>query len=485
MGAPHPHRKHQEAAISRTASAGRTAPWRWLPPLLALALGLWRLDRGGSMWRDESVTLQVARRPLGDLVGLLGQVDAVHGLHYALTHALLPLGEALGLPAPVALRLPSVLATALAATGVAALGHRLAGPRAALAAGVAYAVLPPVQMYAQEGRSYALVAAAVVWATYALHRRRWVAYAVLLAVACWLHAFAVLAVLAHAVAGWRLRAWRRCAAAVVACALPLALVGAGQADRQLGWLGRPSWADWAAYALVAGLALLLARDADRDLVRLALPLVLLPPGLLLAVSLVRPLYVDRYVLYALAGLALLAGARARPPAPARPPARALRPAAALAAALALAGALVPWSLWLRTPDSRKDDALAVAAAVRDLARPGDAVLFMPARRREWLLSSPGVYDGLTDLALAATPTASRTLQGTELPSDRLRARLTEAPRVLALMDPADQPLDAFPREAVKRQTLAVFFDLCEVRAVHGARVALYARPGECPSGEIG
>ncbi|RSS74712.1 hypothetical protein EF918_24705 [Streptomyces sp. WAC06614] len=452
----------------------RTPPWRWLPPLLALALGLWGLDRGGSMWRDESVSWQVAHRPLGDLLGLLGRVDAVHGLYYLLTHALLPLGEAAGLSGPVALRLPSVAATALAAAGVAALGHRLAGPRTALAAGVVYAVLPPVQMYAQEGRSYALVAAVVVGATYLLHRRRWPAYAVVLTVACWLHEFAVLALLAHAVTGRRVRAWRRCAAAVAVLVLPLAVLSAGQAGRQLGWLGRPSWADWAAYAGVAGLAALLARGADRELVRLALPLAVLPPGLLLTVSLVHPLYVDRYVLYALAGLALLAGDRL-----ARVRVRAvrwwLRP---VGAALLVPVAL--WSVWLRTPDSRKDDAPAVAAAVRDLARPGDAVLFMPARRREWLLSSPGVYGALSDLALDRAPAASRTLQGTELPSEGIRARLTEAPRVLALLDPADQPWDAYPREAVKRQTLAVFFDLCEIRPVHGARVALYARPGACP-----
>ncbi|MBW5484621.1 hypothetical protein [Streptomyces bambusae] len=139
-----------------------------------------------------------------------------------------------------------------------------------------------------------------------------------------------------------------------------------------------------------------------------------------------------------------------------------------------------WSAWLRTPESRKDDVLAVAAAVRGTARPGDAVLFMPSRRREWLLSSPHLYEGLHDLALDRAPTASHTLQGTELPSQEIRARLMEAPRVLALADPADQPLDAYPREAVKRQTLAAHFDLCEVREVRGARVLLYAQSGNCP-----
>ncbi|MGW8782479.1 glycosyltransferase family 39 protein [Streptomyces sp. NPDC055796] len=431
------------------------------------------------MWRDESVTWQVAHRPLGGLWELLGQVDAVHGLYYLLMHVVFALwdgggagpGGGPGAGGLWALRLPSVAATALAAAGVAAVARRLAGERAALWSGAAYAVLPPVQMYAQEGRSYALVAAAVVWATYLMLRERWAAYTVVLLLGCWLHEFAVLALLAHAVTARRSRGWRWSAAAVVTLLLPLAAVSARQAEQQLGWLGRPSWRDWAAYGVVAAASLLLARSPalPRELVRVALPLALVPPGLLMAVSLVHPWYVDRYVLYALAGLALLAGAR-------------------LAAArgwwpwLLVGALLVPfgwWSLWLRTPESRKDDVLAVAAAVRERARPSDAVLFMPARRREWLLSSPRLYGSLRDLALDRTPAASHSLQGTELPTERIWTRLVEAPRVVALTDPADQPLDPYPREAVKRQTLASHFDLCSVDEVRGARIAVYARPGHC------
>ncbi|MFJ5633197.1 hypothetical protein ACIQF5_11140 [Streptomyces goshikiensis] len=444
------------------------APWRWLPPLLALLLGLWGLERGGpggSMWRDESVTWQVAHRPLGGLWRLLGEVDAVHGLYYLLMHGVFGLWDG-GL---WALRLPSVAATALAAAGVAAVGHRLAGERAALCAGAGYAVLPPVQMYAQEGRSYALVAAAVAWATYLMLRERWVAYTVVLLLGCWLHEFAVLALLAHAFTAGRSRGWRWSAGVVVALLLPLAVVSVRQAERQLGWLGRPSWQDWAAYAVVAAAALLLARGAGRELVRVALPLVLLPPGLLMVISLINPWYVDRYVLYALAGLALLAGAR-------------LARARARWAWAAVAALLVPfalWSVWLRTPESRKDDALAVAAAVRERARPGDAVLFMPARRREWLLSSPDVYASVRDLALDRSPAASHSLWGTELGPAAIRARLAAAPRVLALLDPVGQPLDPYPAEAAKREALAAGFELCGMSEVRGARVALYARPGRC------
>ena len=144
MESAHPFRQHPEAAISRIA------PGRLLPPLLAVVLGLWGLERGGSMWRDESVTWQVAHRPLGGIWELLGQVDAVHGLYYLLMHVVFQAWDG-GL---WALRLPSVAATALAAAGVAAVAHRLAGAGGA-ARGLRVRVLPPVQMYAQEGRSYA------------------------------------------------------------------------------------------------------------------------------------------------------------------------------------------------------------------------------------------------------------------------------------------------------------------------------------------
>ncbi|MFJ7592167.1 hypothetical protein ACIQZO_33350 [Streptomyces sp. NPDC097617] len=460
MESAHPFRQHAEAAISRIA------PWRLLPPLIAVLLGLWGLERGASMWRDESVTWQVAHRPLGRIAELLGGVDAVHGLYYLLMHGVFQAWDG-GL---WALRLPSVAATALAAAGVAAIAHRLVGERAALLAGCVYAVLPPVQMYAQEGRSYAFVAAAVVWATYLMLCERWVAYTAVLLLGCWLHEFAALALLAHAFTARRSRGWRWSAAAVVALLLPLAVLSARQAEQQLGWLGRPGWQDWAAYAVVAAAALLLARGAPGDLVRVALPLVLLPPGLLMVVSLFNPWYVDRYVLYALAGLALLAGARLAT-------ARGWWPWVLAGALLAGAGV---WSVWLRTPESRKDDALAVAAAVRERARPGDAVVFMPARRREWLLSSPEVYGELRDVALDRTPTSSRSLQGTELPPERIRAALLDSPRVIALLDPAGQPLDPYPKEAVKREELAARFDLCSMTGVRGARVAVYGRPGTCP-----
>ncbi|MGW3985062.1 glycosyltransferase family 39 protein, partial [Streptomyces mirabilis] len=146
-----------------------------------LTLGLWRLDRGG-MWRDEAATYQVARRSVPQIWHLLHHVDAVHGLYYLFMHLVLA-------PAPgeVALRLPSVVGAAATAGLVAALGIRLCNPRVGLWAGLLYAVTPLTGHFAQEGRSYALVAAGATAATLLLVRalrggRGWWAYGVTVAV---------------------------------------------------------------------------------------------------------------------------------------------------------------------------------------------------------------------------------------------------------------------------------------------------------------
>ncbi|MFF0381394.1 glycosyltransferase family 39 protein [Streptomyces sp. NPDC004286] len=479
-----PTRDDRPLTPSRAPERRATAP-ALVPAALATALGLWGLTRHDSVWRDESVTYQVAHRSLGELLALLSRIDAVHGLYYLLMHGVFALWDG-GLPA---LRLPSVLATALAAAGVGALGTRLAGPRTGVLAGTLFALFPATQQYAQEGRSYALVTAGVVWATYlflrglgSTARGWWVGYGVLLAVACWVHEFAALVLCAHAVTlrllGVPWRRWGVAAAGALVAVGPLAVVSAGQADRQLGWLGRPSLTMWLAFLAVSGLGLLLSRVpslSDRTLTAVALPLLIVPPGLLITGSLLKPWYVDRYVLYSLAGLALLGGvALDRLPGLLGTGPR--KGAACLLAAV-LVAAWLPASLAVREPESRKDDVAAVARTVRELARPGDGVLFLPSRRREWLLSYPGLHARLDDLALARSPVASRTLQGTELPPDAIRARLLATPRVLALTDPDGQPLDPFPREAVKRRTLAAYFQECARVRVWGAQVVVYVRKG--------
>jgi mannosyltransferase len=469
------------------------------PAALALALGLWGITRQGTMWRDESVTYQVAHRSLPEIWALLQNADAVHGLYYFLMHGLFALWDG-GL---VTLRLPSVLAVAVAAGLVGLTGCRIAGRGAGLLSGLVFALTPEVQMYAQEGRSYALVCALVALGTYLLlrcltepSRRLWILYGLSLLAASWLHEFAVLALPAHGITVLACRAdrpvrraWAVTAASVAAGLVPLVLLSAGQSG-QVSWISGPKPKEWLEITGVALVAVLCARYPAPGrrpvlLPRLALPLAVLPTAVLLLSALHEPMYVDRYVLFTDIGFALLVGTSLsalvtavshRGPLRARLP----RTTALTATALAALLALTPVTLQMRTPDSRKDDVTAVAEEVRHVSAPGDGVVFAPSRRREWRLSYPDEYGGLVDLALRVTPQASASLQGEELPAPEIRARMLSMDRIVVLSDPPGQPEDTVPQEAVKRAVLRTHFHECSRTRVKGAQVTLYARGTKCP-----
>ncbi|AUH39980.1 glycosyltransferase family 39 protein [Streptomyces sp. CMB-StM0423] len=484
---PTPALLRPEIADPPVPSARRPWAFALIPAVVTLVLGLWGLTRRGAMWRDEAVTYDMAQRDISGLLDTLAGVDAVHGLYYLLLHGVFGVfGDSL-----VALRLPSLLAMSAAASGVALLGRRLAGPRAGLLAGLAFALLPAVQRYAQEGRSYALVCAAVIWATWlfvrALEERRtrlWAAYGVVALTGCLLHEFAVLAVAAHGAALWVSPDFRRdrwtwawTAGAVAAALAPLAVVSSRQSE-QVAWIGPPSPGALLGYVVpaLAGLLGAALLPAGARLLRsLALALLILPGGLLLLSSAIVPLYVSRYVLYEEAGLALLLGATLDHLWRRRYHRHLL---AALAAAAVLV-ALVPVGLHLRTPESRKDDLGAIARAVQAQGRPGDGLLFMPGRRRVWQAAEPAAYASLVDLAVRADPRASDTLYGVELPAAAIHARMLTADRIVVLHDPAGEPVEAGAQEQVKRDVLRAHFRPCESTEVRGARVTLYARPGRC------
>ncbi|NGN66849.1 hypothetical protein G5C51_23450 [Streptomyces sp. A7024] len=456
-----------------------------IPLALALTLGLWGLGRQGAMWRDEAVTYDMAQRSLPELLRTLEHYDAVHGLYYLVVHGVFAVfGDGL-----IQLRLPSLLAVAAAAAGVAVLGRRLAGPGAGLAAGVIFPLLPDAQRYAQEGRSYALVCAGVVWATvlllHAAEARRagaWAGYGAVLLGTCLVHEFAVLALVAHGVAlcarrapAGVLRAWGAAVGCVAVGLAPLAAYSTGQAEL-VAWIGGPSWRIWVGFAVVVTLGVGCAAVARGQVAAVALPLLLAPKVTLLLMSLARPLYVERYVFHTSAGLALLLGGAAHALWQRRGLVRMVAAVVAAVSAIVLA---VPVGQQIRAPESRKDDLAAVAAAVRANAAPGDGLLFTPARRRVWKLPGGSPYDGLNDLAQDRSPRASRTLYGTELPPSAIRTRMLGERRIIVLHDRAREPLDQEAAERVKRATLRAHFERCAGSEVHGGRVTLYARPGAC------
>ncbi|WP_063997269.1 glycosyltransferase family 39 protein [Streptomyces phaeochromogenes] len=552
-----------------------------VPVLVMFGIGLWGIDRGG-MWRDEAVTFQVARRSLPQIWQLLHSVDAVHGLYYLLMHPVLAL-----YPGEVALRLPSLCAAAATAGLVAALGARLARPRVGLWAGLLYAVTPMAGHFAQEGRSYALVAAGVAASTLLLARAvtadaggdgtgggdedqedvpvgrlarharvvGWCAYGGVVAVTVLLHEFAVLILLAHAatlaLARMPRRVWRdwACAAgAVLLVLLPLALVSSGQAE-QVAWLRPPGGGTverllrsftgptqlvLGPYLLLIALALRHpftppARRGELSVPTVALPLLLLPPAALIAVSRHWPLYDDRYVLYALAGAPLLAAAGAErlvlaarrvglarreadglmrgglggAPDPAsdagpgpgsglgsdsdRGPGsglvRGVRVpyAATLAGVLAITLAFVSQLPVLREdrdPARRPDNLAVVSAAAAQRMDPGDPVLFLPSLGRRSALAYPKGFHGTRDIALEEPAPVSGTLYGRETGPDELRHRLASLDRVWVVAEPYALKPAWYPSDPTERVKLTVVGEEFVPRAEFvrkGSILRLYVR----------
>ena len=481
---------------TRAGRAGAVA----VPAAVMFVIGLWGIDRGG-MWRDEGVTFQVARRSLPEIWRLLHGVDAVHGLYYLLMHAVLALPLP-GRPGEVVLRLPSVCAAAATAALVAALGVRLGGRlRVGLWAGLLYAATPLVGHFAQEGRSYALVSAGVAGATLLLvravgarGRAVWWGYGGVVAGTCVLHEMAVLVVCAHGVTLLAGRAsrevWLRwaCAAGGAGAVLPpLVWVSRVQAG-QVGWLPVPGWGSaervlrsfvvwptgvgfWACVgAMTVGVV------AARRVSVVALPLLVVPPGLLMLVSQVRPLYDDRYVLYALAGAPLLVAAGAdrvvgavgvvgrlrlgpRARCASRLPRVPLVRLAPLAGVLVIALGFVhhlPLHRQDRTPETRADDLAAVSALAARQLRPGDPVLFLPSIGRRSALAYPGRFRRAWDIALGESGARSGTLYGREVGAGALRHRLDAVDRVWVVAEPYAGPgTPWYPRDPTERVKVAV------------------------------
>jgi mannosyltransferase len=478
-----------------------------LPAVAALAVGGYRLG-GPSLWRDEAYTLDVARRSTGQIFSLLLHLDAVHGPYYLGMHAVIRL---LG-TSEVALRLPSLIATSLAAGILALLGRRLArasglpAPAATgLLAGLLQVAAPQTTYYAQDARPYGLVTLFAVAATYLLivavergGARWWAGYAAAVALTGVASLFALLILAAHGVTLLLTRArgqaspasrvprllpWLAASVAAVIVVSPLIVLGYGQ-DNTLGWVGHPGIGKLALLAtLFAGsraliplvLALALcgvaaglgaARLRQVTVVTVALPWLLLPPFILLAVSVVKPVYVERYVVFCqpalallcAAGVAWLGGLVAASPAGRRAPALAW--AAPAVVLVALAALLIGPQGSARLTSARPDNLRGVSAVIAANQRPGDAVFYLPSEARVVSMGYPVPFQRLRDLALNKSPVASNSLTGTQVWAPVLVSRFTGVHRVW-LVQWAGQ-LSARPATKVGREELAL---------IHGMRLA--------------
>lgn len=277
--------------------------------------------------------------------------------------------------------------------------------------------------------------------------------------------------------------WTAASAAAAAGVLPLILFTRGQ-SQQIAWIPPLTWHMMIGPAVllaIGGLGALLDRPRAGRLSSAAvgLPLLAVPQLSLIGVSLVQPLYLDRYVLFSLLGLALLIGTTLDTVVRAATPRFPKASPWILPVVVAVASAaLLPQALVTRSPASRVDDVFAVATDVRRLKQPGDAVVFVPAERRDTMVISPRAFAGVRDIALTESPERSGTLKGVEAGPDRIRTAMLAQRRILLVTDVAKvaRPVSA-RRDRTKVSVLRRYFTPVADAQVRGRRVTVYQRVG--------
>ena len=387
-----------------------------LPLALLAALSLYQLG-ALSLWRDEVASVVFARGSLGDLVTIVGRDRDAVGLanmatYYLVLHFWLALGNS-----EAWLRLPSVAFGVATVIPVYLVGRRVGGWLVAGLAAAIFALIPFVIHYNQEVRGYSLsmlVAAGLTWLLLVgvEHRERtwpWLAYGIVAALGIYVHFFVALVVAAHGiwVLGTRqLPGWQGMLAALV----PISLAATPIPFIVLQFGGEQEWVPplsgpVAARALVglAGSApLLLATSvllgygivrlsADRRAWLLA-GSVLLPIVGAVAISVVKPMFVGRYLIIVLPMLAVLLAwtlASMRPP------------ALATAAALVL-GALLLVAVPSAYRDAHEQDWRAAGRWLATEVEPGDALIAQNGRRplEYYIDAAGGLVPRSTRVALA-------------------------------------------------------------------------------------
>jgi mannosyltransferase len=180
----------------------------------------------------------------------------------------------------------------------------------------------------------------------------------------------------------------------------------------------------------------------------ALPWLILPPIVMLAVSRFKPVYDERYVLFCQPALALLCAAGlawlARVVSIALPSGRGRVLAWLLSVGVlaVLAALLVTPQHAVRLQSSRLDDLRYDAAVVAAHGRPTDIVFYIPWNQRILGMGYPAPFQRLRDVSLAVPPMKSNTLLGTEVSLATLHDRLRNVSRVWLVTSVSQGPLAA-------------------------------------------
>jgi mannosyltransferase len=308
----------------------------WLVLVLCVSafLSFFALGRQ-SFWLDEIYSYAFATAPISEFWQTMANGDANMVVYYVLLRAWMLAGDTESW-----IRSLSAFMVLASVAAVYVLGAQLVGRRVGVVAAFLLAINPFVVAYAQEARAYSLSLLLTLCATIlfirALERSSafdWVAYVLVAALAVYSHLFASLTLLAHGVSllAWPFSRvpWKRlllAGVAVGALLSPMAIV-VMTSEGKLGWVSKPGLRQVAGvfasmaggkwllipYAALSAAALLAGgreapgeRSGRRWHDVLLTALLVLPVAVAFAVSLVKPVFVDRFFIAGVAPLAILA-----------------------------------------------------------------------------------------------------------------------------------------------------------------------------------
>jgi mannosyltransferase len=485
--------------ISETGRIGRTGRFldalirrpyaaELLVALISVVVFSWRVWRP-SPWWDEAITRDVTSRSASQILDLSEHVDLVHTTYYLIVHAILGSSTTI-----TPIRMLSVVAASLTAVLLVRLGHELDSPRVGLVAALLWTTAPLVTRYAQEARPYAMVALAATAATLALVRvcrrpwlrARWAVYAATVIALGLLNVLALLLLVVHlsyvlaTSAATVRRRWYLVGGSALLLLTPMLYASSRQSE-QVSWLPRPRFsqlagflqAEFAVGGVVVALLVIaimgIGRGTHRPALALGLSWALIPPVLLWAISQSHPLFDWRYVFYTVPGTALALASLAT----------LLRLRWLVVAILVLAiGGVHMQEVYRFTARGHGENIRGASEVIAEGARPGDAVLFLPASRRVVKLGYPDDFKGVDDVALEATGEQSATLWGVEEPAGDLAAALRKRTRVWVVTGaPRLGEIEADPAEQEKERLLYGGYRLTGVTDKGGYQIRLYERSG--------
>ena len=397
---------HMSFSASSRVSVALRNPDLWLVFFITLAAAVLRLHMLAtkSLWIDEAASVSFARMGMLPFLKLLWAYQGNMALYYFLLRFWIHLGDSEFL-----IRSLSALLGIASVSMLYLLGKRLFERKTALVGATLLAVHSFHIHYSQEARAYSLLPLLLIVAAYFLVRALqaperklfWGSYAVSAALAVYAHIFAVLVLAAHAVAVATRRPFTvraRTLAATVAVfgflISPMAAFVVLQHGNQIDWVARLSWPDVlqslelltgsggpALLLIYLGLCAAAFLDPEQSRRRtgnfalvLTLTWLALPPLVLIAGSLLKPLLVPRYLVMCVPALALLAArginnlavllGRGRWPVP-------------MAASLILVVALSLWGTerYFRSFPAQDDDWRTAVRYILEHERTGDGAIF--------------------------------------------------------------------------------------------------------------